>query len=144
MESQPLYRGEDLKKLLLQRDPILMVDTLYSASDTQAVAGLSVVADNFFCCDGELAETGLIEHIAQSASAFVSYKTNKANPDAPALLGYIGEVKKFKLAGALPRVGDEMITTITIMSEVMGITLFTAETSVKGTVIASCQMKLSV
>lgn len=143
MDIAPLFKGEEIKKLLNQRAPILMVDTLYSATESEGVAGLTVEADNIFCLDGELTEPGLIEHIAQSASAFVGYKAVTANnEDAP--VGYIGEVKKFKVIAGLPKAGDKIVTTISIQSVVMNITLFTAEATVNGTTVATCQMKLSV
>lgn len=138
---QTLFEGENIKKLLPQRSPILMVDTLYSADAADGVVGLTIVADNFFCQDGIFTEPGLIEHIAQSASAFVGYHALQNGADAP--IGYIGEIKKFKPL-ALPKIGDKLITKIHILSEVMNITLFSAETSVDGNVIATCQMKLSV
>lgn len=141
MNVQTLFEGENIKKLLPQRNPILMVDTLYSADDVEGVAGLTVQDDNFFCEDGIFTEPGLIEHIAQSASAFVGYKALQNGADTP--VGYIGEVKKFRLM-KLPEAGSRLVTRIHIMSEVMNITLFSAETTADGQVVATCQMKLSV
>lgn len=141
MNVQTLFEGENIKKLLPQRNPILMVDTLYSADDVEGVAGLTVQDDNFFCEDGFFTEPGLIEHIAQSASAFVGYKALQSGADTP--VGYIGEVKKFRLM-KLPEAGNRLVTRIHIMSEVMNITLFSAETTADGQVVATCQMKLSV
>lgn len=141
--DKPLYKGEDIKKLLNQRAPILMVDTLYEVSDNGATTGLTVDEDNFFNLDGKFTEPGLIEHMAQSASAFVGYNALKdSNSDAP--VGYIGEIKNFKLTSCLPKAGDELLTTVTVQSVVMNITLFTAETKVNGNTVATCQMKLSV
>ena len=58
-----------IEALIPQRDPILMVDELLEASDDAATTSLTVRDDNFFLDEeGKLAETGLIEHIAQSAS----------------------------------------------------------------------------
>ncbi|MBE6339366.1 MAG: hypothetical protein K6G73_12670 [Marinilabiliaceae bacterium] len=139
----PLYQGDSIKKLLLQREPILMVDTLYSATEDEATSGLTIKADNIFCVDGELTEPGLIEHIAQSASAFASYKaTIEGNNEA--LLGYIGEVKKFVITGKLPRSGQEIRTKVKIQQVVGNITLFQAQSEIDGEPIANCQMKLSV
>ncbi len=137
-----MFKGEELEKLLNQRPPILMVDALYNAEGDQAEAGLTIDASNIFVVDGELTEAGVIEHIAQSASAFVSYRANQGN--AKALLGFIGEVKKLKFVGSLPQVGQTLKTTISITSEVMGITLFTAKSKVGEEVVVECQMKLSV
>lgn len=142
MNIEAKYKGEDIKRLLNQRAPILMVDVVYSIEGEKSVAGLTIEADNIFVSDGELTEPGLIEHIAQSASAFVSYRAN-GGQSAP-VLGFIGEVKKFKLLGALPKVNEALVTSITIQSEVMNITMFASETRVSGELIATCQMKLSV
>lgn len=145
MDIEAIYRGEEIKKLLKQRAPILMIDTLYKADNEEGVTGLTIAADNFFCSEGELTEPGLIEHIAQSASAFVSYNESiKNNNSGEALLGYIGEVKKFRICGSLPRVGSEVITTIQVQSVVGNITLFSAKAEVDGALVATCQMKLSV
>lgn len=140
--DNPLYKGEEIKKLLNQRAPILMVDKLYSATDNECVCGLTVTKDNFFLTDGQYTEPGLIEHIAQSASAFVGYKA-LINGTTNAPVGYIGEIKNFKLF-KLPTIGDEIVTTISIQSVVMNITLFVAEAKVNGNTIASCLMKLSI
>lgn len=145
MDIEAIYRGEEIKKLLKQRAPILMIDTLYKADTQEGVTGLTITADNFFCRKGELTEPGLIEHIAQSASAFVSYNESiKDSNNGEALLGYIGEVKKFRLSGQLPHVDDKVITTIQVQSVVGNITLFSAKSEVNGALIATCQMKLSV
>lgn len=141
--ATPLYKGETIKKLLLQREPILMVETLYSATEDEAETGLTIAADNIFCADGELTEPGLIEHIAQSASAFASYKS-LSQGTTEALLGYIGEVKKFVVEGELPKVGKEVRTRVKIQQVVGNITLFQAQSVVDGNVVATCQMKLSV
>lgn len=144
MDIQKIYKGEDIKKLLNQRKPIEMVDTFEGIDDMTGKGGLTVTEDNMFCYDGKFTEPGLIEHIAQSASAFVSYKAYIDGTTADALLGFIGEVKKFRLVGELPSVGDVLSTTISIQSVVMNITMFAAETKVGDRVVATCQMKLSV
>lgn len=136
------YKGEDIKRLLNQRAPILMVDAVYSIDGDKSVAGLTITDDNLFVAGGKFTEPGLIEHIAQSASAFVSYRANGGQSDP--ILGFIGEVKKFKMLGRLPNVGDEVVTSITIQSEVMNITMFSSETRVGDENVCTCQMKLSV
>ncbi|MCQ2204675.1 MAG: beta-hydroxyacyl-ACP dehydratase [Bacteroidales bacterium] len=144
MDIQKIYKDEDIKKLLNQRNPILMVDSLSAVDDLNGLAGLTIHADNMFCYNGKFTEPGLIEHIAQSASAFVSYRAIAEGTADNALLGFIGEVKKFKLCGELPSVNDILSTTVSIQSSVMNITMFSAETKVNDRVVATCQMKLSV
>ena len=86
-----LYQGEDIKKLIPQRDPILMVDALVSVDGDVCQTELGMREDNFFIEEDQLlSEPGLIEHIAQSASAFAGYRCVVKGEPAP--VGYIGEV----------------------------------------------------
>lgn len=144
MNIQKIYKGEDIKKLLNQRDPILMVNSLEELSENECSAELTIASSNFFCVDGKFTEPGLIEHIAQSASAFVSYRAINYHGAQNPPVGYIGEVKKFALLGELPIAGATIETKISIQSEVMNVTMFSAESCVEGKVVATCQMKLSV
>lgn len=137
-----LYQNEELFKLMPQRDPIVMVDKIIDAEDNVAHTGLSVSAQNYFIEeDGLMAEPGLIEHIAQSASAFKGHLALLAGEPLP--IGYIGEVKKFHCY-VRPAVGDELVTTIQLGSEVNGVTLMTGETRCGDTLVADTQMKIFV
>jgi predicted hotdog family 3-hydroxylacyl-ACP dehydratase len=136
-----LYQGEEIKQLIPQRAPIMMVDAFVSADGDEAVTGLTIAADNLFAEDGCLAEPGIIEHIAQSASAFAGYRAAQAGLPAP--IGYIGEVKKFHLH-RLPAVGAQLRTTITMGTEVNGITMLSGVTRVGEEVVADTTMKIFV
>lgn len=134
-----LYEGEAIKTLIPQRDPIMMVDKVWSAEGDTAVTGLTVTDRNYFLEDGLVAEPGLIEHIAQSASAFAGHRARMAGEDAP--IGYIGEVKKFRLYRR-PAVGEELRTVITMGTEVNGITLVRGEVRSNDELLAETQMKI--
>lgn len=137
-----LYENEELFKLMPQRDPIVMVDKIHDAEGDTARTGLLVKPENYFIEeDGRMAEPGLIEHIAQSASAFMGHKALIAGQPLP--VGYIGEVKKFHCY-VRPAVGDELTTTVTLGAEVNGVTLMTGETRCGETLVADTQMKLFV
>lgn len=136
-------RGEGIKELIPQRDPIMMLDVFYATTATtlEADTGLTLTDGNLFCSDGFFQEPGLVEHIAQSASALAGYTAKVKNQPTP--VGFIGEVKKFRIH-FLPRSGDVLRTHIRIVSEVLGISLITAETKVDDTVAAQCQMKIYI
>ena len=134
-------KGEGIKELIPQRCPMIMVDTFYGATESEADTGLKVLDDNLFCSDGLFVEPGLVEHIAQSASAFAGYQAKVKNKPVP--IGFIGEVKKFRI-NFLPRMGDELRTHIRIISEVLGVSLLNAETKVDGEIAAQCQMKIFI
>jgi 3-hydroxymyristoyl/3-hydroxydecanoyl-(acyl carrier protein) dehydratases len=134
-------KGEGIKELIPQRHPIIMVDTFYGATETEADTGLTIAEDNLFCRDGFFIEPGLVEHIAQSASAFAGYKAKVKNEPTP--IGFIGEVKKFRI-NFMPRTCDVLHTHIRIISEVLGVSLLTAETMVGEEIAAQCQMKIFI
>lgn len=134
-----IIRGEHIFQLIPQRPPIVMVDVVYSADETCAETGLTVNEDNIFVRDGRFREPGLIEHIAQSAAAFAGYGSF-ARGEEPKL-GYIGEIKDCNLF-ALPSIGEELRTTIRLVTEVAGIRLISAETKVNDEIVAACLMKI--
>lgn len=133
----------DIKQLIPQRSPIMMVDELLCVNGDEATCQLTVRDDNFFIdTDGLMAEPGLIEHIAQSASAFAGQRAIDAGATEPPV-GYIGEVKNFKLY-MRPKVGDVLKTVITMGAEVDGITIIRGVTTVGDTTAAETQMKIFV
>jgi predicted hotdog family 3-hydroxylacyl-ACP dehydratase len=133
----------DIKKLIPQRSPIMMVDELLKVEGDEATCLLEVRPDNYFVeGDGMMAEPGVIEHIAQSASAFAGHLA-LANGATEPPVGYIGEVKNFKLM-ARPKVGDKLLTTITMGPEVDGVTIIRGETKCGEETIATTQMKIFV
>ena len=118
-----------ITQLIPQRDPILMVDELLCVDGEQASTCLTINTQNIFLSDdGTLEESGIIEHIAQSASAFAGYKAVMAGTTEPPV-GYIGDVKKFRCYHR-PKVGDCLRTFVTLGVEVNGVTLLSAQTYV--------------
>lgn len=135
--------GLTINQLIPQRDPIHMVDELLRVDGEQASACLTIRPDNIFLADdGTMEESGVMEHIAQSASAFAGYKAILAGAEEPPV-GYIGEVKKFR-SHRRPKVGETLVTTIDLGPEVNGVTLLSAHTCVNDEKVAETQMKIFV
>jgi predicted hotdog family 3-hydroxylacyl-ACP dehydratase len=122
----------------------MMVDELLCVNGDEAQCRLTVREDNFFLeADGLIAEVGIIEHIAQSASAFAGYRAIEAGATEPPV-GYIGEVKNFHLSQR-PAVGDVLITTITMGPTVDGVTIISGECKREdGEAVADTRMKIYV
>jgi len=134
-----MMQGEEIFQLIPQRPPIVMVDKFYGVEGDTSCSGLTVTAENLFCKDGVLQETGVIEHIAQSAAARVGYIALQQKEPVP--LGFIGSVDKMKIYH-LPTVGNELKTEITVMQEVGDITLISAQVKSEETLIAEGRMKI--
>jgi predicted hotdog family 3-hydroxylacyl-ACP dehydratase len=141
MAAAALFTGEQVYSLIPQRAPMVMLDAFFEGSDTEASTGLTVREDHLFCVNGLLTESGLIEHIAQSASALAGYQAYCRGENAP--VGYIGEIKKCRIF-RLPAVGEQLRTSVRILSEVSHISLLSAEIKSGNEPIAACQMKISM
>ena len=60
-----IYSGDDILRLIPQRAPFIMVNTVEQRDENSAATTLAVEADNYFILpDGTMAESGIIEHIA--------------------------------------------------------------------------------
>jgi len=141
MAETALFTGEQILSLIPQRKPMVMLDTFFEGNDTEAHTGLTVQADNLFCVNGLFTEPGLIEFIAQSASALAGYKAYRRQVTAP--VGFIGEVKKFRVF-RLPAIGELLRTSVYVLSEVLQISILTAEVKSGDETIARGQMKIFV
>lgn len=131
----------------------MMVDGFEESDDNSAFTTLSVSHDNYFLLpDGTMAETGLIEHLAQSCSALAGAQAiaQKAlltevvppiNEDTPPPVGLIGEVKHFKCLRR-PRVGERVKSTVTFGLTLENVTLATGQAFVDEEMIANIQLKI--
>ena len=136
-------KSADITRLIPQRAPILMVERLLEAAGDRIVTSLGVRAGTAFVDrEGRLAEAGIIEHIAQSASALAGRQVLAGGGVRPPV-GYIGEVKKFRCR-RLPLVGEEICTTVTTGPEVDGVTLIAGTACIGGETVAETQLKIYV
>lgn len=131
--------GSDILNLIPQRPPVVMVDSFYGIEDGVSHSGLTVSDGNIFCSGNCLREPGVIEHIAQSAAARVGYIFTQKGEAVP--LGFIGSIDKLTIS-QLPAVGSQLHTYITVMQEVGGVSLISAQTKNGGDVVAECRMKI--
>ncbi len=132
--------GEDIKRLIPQRYPFMMVDEFEQCDDNSAVTGLKVRPDNYFITyDGAMAETGLIEHMAQSCSALAGAKSSSEQPP----IGMIVEVKNF-LCQRRPKVGEQLNTTVTFGFSFGQMTLAHGVTTIGKEQVAEVDFKIFV
>lgn len=134
----PLLDKAFVGNLIPQKFPFVMVDALLSFSENQVIAGLTVSDDNIFEHEAVFQESGLIEHMAQSVALFTGYQFYLKNEPAPT--GYIGSIKSITIA-ELPKLGDEIETTVNVLQEFMGVTLVDIVSKVNDKEVARGQMK---
>jgi predicted hotdog family 3-hydroxylacyl-ACP dehydratase len=138
MESTFLLEKEAVENLLPQKFPFVMVDKMYSFTQTSLVSGLKITNDNIFFDQDTFLEAGLIEHMAQSVALHTGYDFFLRNEVAPT--GYIGSIKEIEIK-QLPKIDDTIQSTVTILQEFAGITLVDIVTTLNNEEIAKGQMK---
>lgn len=136
--SNTVFDKDFVEQLLPQKFPFVMVDKMFSYTETEIVSGLKIQEDNIFFDNGILVESGLIEHMAQSVALHTGYEFFLKQEIAPT--GYIGSIKNVEIK-ELPKLHDEIKTTVTILQQFAGITLVDIVTTLDGVKIAFGQMK---
>ena len=137
-ENNLLGDKDFVETLIPQRFPFVMVDKLYTYSETELVSGFTVQEDAIFFEKDCFVESGLIEHMAQSVALHTGYQFYLRKEQAPT--GYIGSIKDIEIK-KLPQLHDEIRTTVSILQEFGGITLVDVVSTLNDVEIAKGQMK---
>ena len=132
----------DIRELIPQRPPMLLVDELTEASADSSTTTYRVREDAALVSNGMLSEAGIIEHMAQSASALAGFLAVENGATEPPL-GMIGEVRNFKLAKQ-PAVGESLTTKVVMGLSVNGVTNVGIETRNEGELVATCELKIVI
>jgi len=136
-----LVNREDIIRYIPQRWPMVMIHDLMEVSETHAITGFEILADNIFIRNGSLAEPGLVENIAQTAAVQVGYICMQK--DVPVPIGYIAAVKDLKIFN-LPIEKTSITTTVTVKNQVLDITLVEGKIEQDNQVLCSCEMRIFV
>ena len=135
-------KGDALLKLIPQRPPMVMIDTVLEVSEDSALCALTIREDNIFCSkEGLFEEAGVIEHIAQAAAVMVGYETYKQNLSVP--IGFIASIDKLKCF-LKPTKGSVIETRITTIQRVSDIVVVSGEVTDAGKRVAECKMKFYI
>lgn len=124
--------------LIPQKFPFVMVHKMYDYTEASIVSGFKIEENSIFFQNGNLVESGLIEHMAQSVALHTGYQFYLKKEPAPT--GYIGSIKDIEIK-ELPQLNDEIQTTVSILQEFGGITLVDVVTKLNDVEIARGQMK---
>ncbi|MET0242556.1 MAG: 3-hydroxyacyl-ACP dehydratase [Flavitalea sp.] len=132
---------EDIKTLIPQREPFIMIDHLLYCEGDDTRTSFVVKEDNLFLKDSLLQEPALVENIAQSAAARAGYIAVQEN--RPVAIGYIGAIQNLEIH-ALPAMGDTIHTEIKVLNQVFNVTLVSGKISCEGKLLAGCELKIFI
>ena len=139
--SLPTFDQNFVENLIPQKFPFVMVNSISEYSEEHLVSGFTIKEENIFVHEEVFQASGLIEHQAQSVALHTGYKFYLLGKEAPT--GYIGAIKTFQ-AETLPKIGDQLVSEVKIINEMMGVTLVQISTKVNNQVIATSEMKTVV
>ena len=129
----------DIRSLIPQKFPFVMVDTLVSFNETEVVSKYTIEESNIFYNGAVFTESGVIENMAQTVALHTGYDFFRKGEKAPT--GYIGSVKKVTI-DTLPRLNEVVTTKATILQEFMGVTMVSIKVfNAAQEEIASSEMK---
>ncbi|KJD32129.1 FabZ [Tamlana nanhaiensis] len=111
---------KDVTKLIPQKAPFVMVDSLISFSETEVVSAFTIPTNNIFVENNKFTEPGLVENMAQTIALHTGYNYFVKGEDAPT--GYIGSIKKTNIT-QLPKVNETITTKVNVLHEIMGVTM---------------------
>lgn len=140
--TEEFLRGIDIHELLPQQEPFVMISSLVRFDMQTTVTETVVSADNLFVEDDVFTAPGIVENIAQTCAARIGY-VNKYILKKGIQLGFIGAIRDLKVKD-LPKVGDTITTTISVIDSVFGMTLVDAVVLNNGAEVVSAQMKIAV
>ena len=132
----------EIKELLPQIPPFMMVDELVKYEPGEAETVFTVREDNVMLQDGVLSSAGLMENIAQTSAARIGYYYKYILKE-PVKIGFIGAVSKYEVRRLAP-VGSTIVTRIDIQEEIFGMSLAKAVVTLDGEIIATAELKLAV
>ena len=123
----------EVKLIIPQREPIIMIDEIVNHSDVKTTTSLTINKTNIFVEENIFQSSGLIENMAQSSAARMGIQTNKEG-NKP-LLGYIASIKNL-IVNRLPEVGEKILTEIIIVNKINNIIVIKAEGKVDNIIIS--------
>lgn len=132
----------DIRTLLPQRAPMVMVDELISADGKSATTELLIREDNIFVSDGHFQAYALIEVMAQTAAAQLGYE-NRLRGGNDVRIGYIGAVKRMRIE-SVPRVGEMLLTRLEVLEDFGDMKLVAAESFVNDQKIATAELTIAL
>ena len=131
-----ILNKQEVKNYLLQRAPILMVDSILEISNNTSISEITIPKDNIFVIENNAISTyGILEHIAQSFAVVDAYIHGIC-------LGFISSVHNLKVT-SLPKASIKINTYIEIIQQIKNTTLIKATVKQEGKTMLNCKMSLS-
>ncbi|MBF0976313.1 MAG: pseudouridylate synthase [Bacteroidetes bacterium] len=128
------FEDIDVRQLIPQKEPFVMVDKLLYCDETTTKTALTIKADNIFVDGGVLSRAGILENVAQTCATRIGYLT----------IGFIGAINNFSFSDVYVGIGDCLSTEIVTAAEVGNITQVDATVMCHDRLVAKGNMKVAL
>lgn len=135
------FSTQNAAELIPQKPPFVLVDKLLYADENASCCSFEIPEGNIFVNQGYYSTSGLVESMAQAAAAGTGYLFKKENKPVP--VGYIGAVQKLEVVD-WPPVKAEITMEISLLTNILQVSLVSGIVKYLGKMIASCEMKIFV
>jgi acyl dehydratase len=134
----------DIKTLIPQGPPFIMVDRLLESNGTLTRTSFRITGDNPLTTNSRFGMAGLIENMAQTAAAgagFAALAAGGVVHDGAARSGAIVAINNLEIT-RLPELGEELTTEITVTARVADIVVISGRITCGPSVIATGELKI--
>ena len=146
MEDQKRH-NINIQNYLPHRKPMLMVDEILEIDPQEVLTTFIIQSDNIFVEDDHFSEVGLIENIAQTCSSIVGqdfFNDIRDSKDIKTkVIGFITNIKKVSVHH-LPKVGSEIISRATLISQFGEICTISCKTYHKELLLVEAEISLLI
>lgn len=132
-----------MQELLLQRPPILLVDTFVSHDAQHTVCRFTIPPDHAFVQEERLTTAGLVEHMAQTCAARTGYIELYERLAPKVRMGVIGSVKDLEIY-RWPHVGETLTTRLTLVTQWGDLCRVEAQTYAGAALLARCDLGIAL
>ncbi len=135
----------DIRTLIPQRPPMVMIDRLVACDATSATSEFSVQENNPFVRNGKISASGLLENMAQTAAARTGWfqRQNTDSSNKMASIGVIGSISE-ALVTDNPEAGSTLHTIIIVEHEVLMAMIVKGTVAVNGQTVAQARLKIFI
>jgi predicted hotdog family 3-hydroxylacyl-ACP dehydratase len=132
---------QNAAEFIPQKPPFVLVNKLLYADENTCCCSFKIPEGNIFALKGFYSTPGLVESMAQTAAAGTGYLFKKENKTVP--IGYIGAVQKLEVT-EWPPAKAEIMMEISLLTNILQVSLVSGIVKYKGKIIATCEMKIFV
>ena len=133
----------NIHNFLPHRKPMLMADYILELTPETVITSFDIKPDNIFVFNNEFVEAGLIENAAQTCSSILGQNFYKGPDVETNVIGFITNIKKIEIF-ALPKVGDNIISKASLISQYENICNIFCETFINDQLLTRAEINLFI